>query len=41
MDCDYYRVLRSEETGAVYTGKFMNQYSWAEDVAGSLNHLMD
>ena len=42
IDCDYYRFL--ENDAAImqqYTGEFMTQYPWAEDVAGYLDRIAD
>lgn len=39
VDCDYYRYEENSATyGGLYTGEFMVQYSWAESVAGYLDH---
>lgn len=39
VDCDYYRYVENSATyGGLYTGEFMVQYSWAESVAGYLDH---
>lgn len=38
VDCDFYRMEEGKEDGqSLYTGEFMAQYSWAEDVAGYLD----
>lgn len=35
---DFYRMEEGKEDGqGLYTGEFMAQYSWAEDVAGYLD----
>lgn len=38
MGRDFYRMEEGKEDGqGLYTGEFMAQYSWAEDVAGYLD----
>lgn len=37
VQCDYYDFLSGDSQAAkAFTGEFMNQYSWAEDVAAFL-----
>lgn len=37
VDCDYYRFLQRDAAAVnAYMGEFMNQYSWAEMIAGYL-----
>ncbi len=42
IDCDYYRFLEKDPSVMQqYTGEFMSQYPWAEDVAGYLDRISD
>ena len=36
FDCDYFDFLEGKREDAGFAGEYMNQYSWAEDVAGLL-----
>ena len=39
VDCDYYRFLKGDVAAVnAYMGEFMNNYSWAEMIAGYLNN---
>ena len=36
VQCDYYDYLKAEESGIMFIGEYMANYSWAEETAGSL-----
>lgn len=39
VDCDYYKFLDGDEKARnAFTGEFMSQFSWAEDVAAYLEN---
>ncbi len=41
VDCDLYRILKGDEDAVrLYSGQYLQEYSWAEDRNGQLHHML-
>ena len=41
VDCDLYRILKGDpEAGRLYSGQYLQEYSWAEDRNGQLHRML-